>query len=250
MDKNMDSTEQLNTSDITMKICVIPARGGSKRIPRKNIRSFQGKPIIAWSIQAAKDAGCFERIVVSTDDKEIAEIALQAGAEIPFLRPKQLADDHSGTREVIQHAIEALGLSNENHYKICCLYATAPFVRSEDIINALILLNKSRADSVVFAATTFPFPIQRALHIDSENYTSAFDANSVTKRSQDLKEMYHDAGQFYWASAHTWQKDLNLFDQGRALIIPRWRAQDIDTEEDWRHSELLHLVLKNALGQS
>ena len=232
-----------------MKICVIPARGGSKRIPRKNIRNFQGKPMIAWSIQAAKDAGCFERIVVSTDDKEIAEIALQQGAEVPFLRPEQLADDHSGTREVIEHAIEALGLSNENYYKICCLYATAPFVKSEDIIKALILLSKSRADSVIFTATTFPFPIQRALHIDPENYTSAFDVNSVTKRSQDLKEMYHDAGQFYWAYVHTWLKDLNLFDQGRALIIPRWRAQDIDTEEDWRHSELLHLILKNGSSQ-
>lgn len=228
-------------------ICIIPARGGSKRIKGKNIRLFRGRPMIEWSIQAAQDSECFDRIVVSTDDKEISFIARKAGADVPFVRPAYLSDDFTGTREVIAHAIDELTLKGDQQNQVCCLYATAPFVSGSDIAMARERLNESRLGSVVFAATSFPFPIQRALRIDSEGYSSVFDPSSVLKRSQDLEQFYHDAGQFYWASASTWNIDFNLFDCGRPLLLPRWRVQDIDTEEDWRRAELMHMVLDQEL---
>lgn len=231
-----------------MNLCVIPARGGSKRIPRKNILTFRGKPMIAWSIQAAQGCGCFDRIIVSTDDQEIADISKLFGAEIPFIRPSDLADDHAGTREVVEHAVGELQLMGQAFSQVCCLYATAPFVRAADIRQGFELLQRSREETVVFAATSFAFPIQRAVSLDADGYSSAFDPISVAKRSQDLEEYFHDAGQFYWASASTWGQATNLFDSGRPLILPRWRVQDIDTIEDWRRAELMHSVIENELS--
>ena len=160
-------------------ICVIPARGGSKRIPLKNIRIFQGQPMIYWSIQAAKKSACFDQIIVSTDHHQIAELSRQAGAEVPFLRPESLADDYVGTREVVKHAIDELTQQGCPPGHVCCLYATAPFVSSHDIINALEYLNESRTGSVVFAATSFSFPVQRAIRLDANGYSSAFDPQSI-----------------------------------------------------------------------
>ena len=216
---------------------------GSKRMPRKNIRSFRGKPMIAWSIEAAHASKCFDQVLVSTDDDEIAEVARAHGAQIPFLRPAHLANDHASTKDVIAHALEWIEQQGMRCDALCCLYATAPFVQAEDLQRSFRLLKESRSGTVVFAATSFPFPIQRAIHIDNEGYSVMFQPEFFSYRSQDLVEAYHDAGQFYWATPQTWSKVTNLFEGMRPLILPRWRVQDIDTEEDWIKAELLHQLL-------
>ena len=218
-----------------MKICVIPARGGSKRIPRKNLKLFYGKPMIAWSIEAAKAAGCFDRIVVSTDDYGIAEVAKDCGAEIPFLRPSELADDFATTGAVMAHAVRSLDTAAE----YCCLYATAPFVQSKDLSEALALLTDSCAD-FVFSATSFPFPIQRAIRVADDKSVRMVQPEHLLTRSQDLDEMFHDAGQFYWGSAIAFVEQRPFFSpRSRAFLIPRYRVQDVDTPEDWERAELM-----------
>ena len=228
-------------------IAVIPARGGSKRIPRKNLRPFRGRPMIAWSIAAAQAAGCFDRILVSTDDDEIASVAASCGAEVPFIRPAHLADDRATTQAVVQHAVQWCEENDVAVDAICCLYATAPFVQSSDLIEAAKLLQNTSPNSFVFSATSFPFPVQRAIRIDSRGYSSMFHPEHFDSRSQDLEEAFHDAGQFYWARPIAWSSVSNLFENGCPLLLPRWRVQDIDTEEDWRRAELLHELL-DAFG--
>ncbi|MDB4638756.1 pseudaminic acid cytidylyltransferase [bacterium] len=227
-----------------MKVALIPARGGSKRIPRKNIRSFRGRPMIAWSIAAAHDSGCFDRIVVSTDDKEIADVALRYGAEVPFFRPGYLADDKATTQAVVLHALQWCEQNSVSVEALCCLYATAPFVQPSDLAEAAGLLETSSPQSFVFTATSFPFPIQRAIRINMDGCSVMFQPEHFNTRSQDLEEAYHDAGQFYWARPSAWASSSNLFEEGRPLLLPRWRVQDIDTEEDWRRAEILHRLLE------
>ena len=227
-----------------MNIALIPARGGSKRIPRKNIRAFRGQPMISWSIMAAQSAGCFDRIMVSTDDAEIAEVASRHGAEVPFLRPSDLADDQTTTQAVVLHAIQWCEQHGLPLDAVCCLYATAPFVQSDDLIAAGLLLKQAPRSSFVFAATSFPFPIQRAIRIDHEGRSEMFLPEHFNTRSQELEEAFHDAGQFYWARLEAWASSQNLFDDGRPLQLPRWRVQDIDTEEDWKRAELLHRLIE------
>ena len=227
-----------------MRLALIPARGGSKRIPRKNIRSFRGRPMIAWSIAAAHSAGCFDRIIVSTDDEEIAAVAVSHGAEVPFLRPAHLADDQTTTQAVVLHAVEWCDEQGLPVEAVCCLYATAPFVQPGDLAEASRLLDQAPPHSFVFTATSFPFPIQRAIRIDAKGRASMFQPEHFKTRSQDLEEAYHDAGQFYWARPAAWASSANLFDDGRPLLLPRWRVQDIDTEEDWQRAELLHRLLE------
>ena len=224
-------------------LCVIPARGGSKRIPHKNIRLFRGKPIIEWSIKAAQYSKSFSRIIVSTDNQEIASIAEKLGADVPFLRPDHLSNDFVGTREVIAHSIKELSRQGPTFSHVCCLYATAPFVEADDLASAFNFLLASKEGSVVFGATSFAFPIQRALCIDSEGYCSPFDPSAILQRSQDLEEFLHDAGQFYWASPDRWCSDQNLLEAGRPYLLPRWRVQDIDTPEDWTRAELMHSAI-------
>ena len=226
-----------------MNIALIPARGGSNRIPRKNIRLFRGRPMIAWSIEAARTAGCFDRILVSTDDAEIAEVARDHGAEVPFLRPAHLSDDQASTQVVIGHALKWLEQQGLVCEALCCLYATAPFVQAEDLCHSRQQLIDSIPGTVVFAATSFPFPIQRAIYLDAQGYSSMFQPECFSSRSQDLTEAYHDAGQFYWATPQTWSTVTNLFEGMRPLLLPRWRVQDIDTQEDWQRAELLHQLL-------
>lgn len=226
-----------------INICVIPARGGSKRIPRKNIRLFHGRPMIAWSIAAAQASGCFQRIIVSTDDEEIGAVATAYGGEVPFLRPAHLANDYASTQDVVVHALrwceqQALAIK-----AACCLYATAPFVEAEDFAKAAALFEHTFEHGFVFAATSFPFPIQRGFRIDAAGRAVMFHPEHVNTRSQDLEEAYHDAGQFYWGSPSAWFRTRNLFHDGSPLLIPRWRVQDIDTEEDWVRAELQHQVL-------
>lgn len=227
-----------------MKLCVIPARGGSKRIPKKNIRSFCGKPILAYSIEAALASACFDKVIVSTDDESIAEVAREYGAQTPFVRPEEISGDFTGTNDVIKHAIEWYQSQAETVAYVCCIYATAPFVRADDIksgFEKLISLKKSFA----FSVTSFAFPIQRALHINVENEIEAIWPENITKRSQDLAEAYHDAGQFYWGRSDAFINDEVLFSSKSApIILPRHLVQDIDTLEDWRRAELMYQALQ------
>ncbi|TDO16636.1 MULTISPECIES: pseudaminic acid cytidylyltransferase [Halomonas] len=222
-----------------MSICVIPARGGSKRIPRKNIREFAGKPMIAWSIQAALASGCFSRVIVSTDDDEIAALAEAHGAEVPFRRPAQLADDHTVTIPVIAHAIDWLREQGEAPRAVCCLYATAPFVQADDLKTGLSALQGDDVD-YAFSVTSYAFPIQRALRLTPEGRVAMFQPEHFTTRSQDLEEAWHDAGQFYWGRAEAWRAGTPIFTERAVPVrLPRHRVQDIDTPEDWLRAEWL-----------
>ncbi|MDD5170162.1 MAG: pseudaminic acid cytidylyltransferase [Syntrophales bacterium] len=232
-----------------MRLAVIPARGGSKRILHKNIKEFCGKPIIAWSIESALKSRCFDRIIVSTDDAEIADIARQWGAEVPFRRPDQLSDDYIGTAAVIRHAIEWFAEQDVLFEQVCCIYATAPFVTAEDIRWGLEMLISSGADSAI-SVTSFPYPIQRAVRITKDGFLEMLQPEHCSTRSQDLEEAYHDAGQFYWGISDACRKERITFPKKIIpVIVPRYRVQDIDTQEDWVCAELLFKVLqKTQLG--
>ena len=226
-----------------MNIAIIPARGGSKRIPRKNIKDFCGKPMIAWSIQAAQASGCFERIIVSTDDAYIAEVARQYGAETPFTRPAELADDFAGTLPVMRHAVNWLAGSGIAPNYVCCIYATAPFLQAADFAGALHTLEQQHCD-YVFSITEYAAPIQRAFRITAQGRISMFDPAQFNTRSQDLEPAYHDAGQFYWGKTAAWQQEKPLFGEYSApFVLSRQRVQDIDTPQDWLYAELMFRLL-------
>lgn len=227
-----------------MRLAVIPARGGSKRIPRKNIKPFCGKPMIAWSIEAALASGCFDRVVVSTDDPEIAGIAKSAGVETPFVRPADLSGDHAGTLPVIAHAIRWLQNVGEEPTEVCCIYATAPFVRPQDLAAGLETLLATGAD-YAFSATAYPFPIQRAFRLTKAGGAEMASPEQFKTRSQDLEEFFHDAGQFYWGTLQAWLDERPVFSPtSRPVILPRDRVEDIDTPEDWRRAEWLFQALR------
>ena len=226
-----------------MKLAVIPARGGSKRIPRKNIKLFCGKPMIAWSIEAALQSGCFDQVVVSTDDAEIAEVARQHGAQVPFMRPAELSDDHIGTTAVIAHAIDWFIAHGQTPAQVCCLYATAPFVSADDLRRGLTVLTETGSD-YAFSVTSYAFPIQRAIRITEQSRVEMFNPEHFNTRSQDLEEAYHDAGQFYWGRATAWLTGRVIFGPHTAAVqLPRYRVQDIDTAEDWQRAEYLFRVI-------
>lgn len=228
-----------------MKVAIIPARGGSKRIPRKNIKLFCGKPMIAWTIEAAKASCCFDRIIVSTDDEEIADIARKYGADVPFYRPADLSGDHIGTIEVIAHSIQWLIDNGNQISEACCLYATAPFITAEDLRNSHIQLICNATTDYVFSVTSYAFPIQRALRLSERNQVSMFHPEHISTRSQDLEEAWHDAGQFYWGRTHAWLEKKNIFDTtSTAYKIPRKRVGDIDTDEDWEEAEIKFSLLR------
>lgn len=230
-----------------MNLCVIPARGGSKRIPRKNIREFCGKPMIAWSIEAARQPGCCDRLVVSTDDEEIADVARSWGAEVPFLRPAELADDRTGTIPVMAHALQWLQQQGAKANAVCCLYATAPFVQAAELRQGRELLNAVAHDRFVFTATSYASPIQRALKLDPlGGEAHMWQPELFNQRCQDLEAAYHDAGQFYWGRPLAWLTVSNLFEGSRPLLLPRWRVQDIDTPDDWHRAELMHQACSSS----
>ena len=227
-----------------MKLAIIPARGGSKRIPRKNIKIFFGKPMIAWSIEAALQSGCFDQVIVSTDDPEIAEVARQHGATVPFMRPAELSDDHTGTTAVIRHAVEWCNAQGQNAKQVCCLYATAPFVMADDIRRGLNILTDTGCD-YAFSVTNYAFPIQRAIRITGQGRVEMFNPEHFNTRSQDLEEAWHDAGQFYWGRADAWLNDKVIFSQAAAPVsLPRHRVQDIDTPEDWLRAEWMFKAMQ------
>ncbi|RPH61962.1 MAG: pseudaminic acid cytidylyltransferase [Burkholderiales bacterium] len=227
-----------------MRLAVIPARGGSKRIPRKNVRPFAGKPIIAHSIEAARASGLFDHVVVSTDDREIAEVVRGFGAATPFVRPPELSDDHTGTNAVVRHAIGWFGEHGVLPEHVCCLYATAPFVQPHHLREGLDRLVAS-GRSFAFSVTSFAFPIQRALRIDADGCVQAIWPENIARRSQDLEETFHDAGQFYWGTARAFLDDVELFSSASVpVVLPRHLVQDIDTEEDWVRAELMFRALQ------
>lgn len=220
-----------------MNVAIIPARGGSKRIPKKNIKQFLGKPIIAYSIETALASCCIDRVIVSTDDKEIADIAKSFGAEIPFVRPSELSDDHAGTIPVIKHAIEYIQQDNEIKY-VCCIYATAPFLTADSIQKGFEALQEYDCD-YAFSVTEYSFPIQRAIEIDGNGRAKMFQPEHRSTRSQDLPTAYHDAGQFYWGKSLSFTAEKPIMSDGSIpIILPRVLTQDIDTQEDWMEAEI------------
>jgi len=200
--------------------------------------------MISWSIEAATNAACIDQVIVSTDDSEIAEIALSLGAKVPFLRPSELANDFTGTIPVVAHAIEWLQDKGQKFEAACCLYATAPFVESDDIEKGYSLLEKAKENEFVFTACRYTSPIQRALRLDaSTNKVNMLYPDNYNKRTQDLEKTYHDAGQFYWARPKGWLNSTSMLEGSQALILPNWRVQDIDTEDDWKRAELLYKAM-------
>ena len=232
-----------------MKLAVIPARGGSKRIPRKNIREFCGKPIIAYSIEAAQQSNCFDRIIVSTDDNEIASVAREWGAETPFVLPEELSNDYAGTIPVIKHAIEWLIENGMSPEIVCCIYATAPFITTHDLQRGLNILLSNQSE-YAFTVTSYPFPIQRAVKLTASGRLAMFQPTHFKTRSQDMEEAFHDAGQFYWGRSDAFLRQLPMFSEESAPIqIPRYRVQDIDTLEDWHRAELMFELQQNELNK-
>lgn len=226
------------------RIAVIPARGGSKRIPRKNIKPFHGLPMIAWPIRAALASGVFDRIVVSTDDDEIVAVAREHGAETPFMRPAELANDYAGTGEVVVHAIRWLREQGEPVEACCCIYATAPFLDPERLKEGWDRLQEP-GKRFAFSVTSYAFPIQRALRRTEDGSIEMFWPENLTKRSQDLEPAYHDAAQFYWGWADAWLNGEVAFSPISApVILPRNLVVDIDTPEDWEVAEQTFRVLR------
>lgn len=222
-----------------MRLAVIPARGGSKRIPRKNVRNFCGRPMLAWSVSAAIESQCFDRVIVSTDDEEVARVASAAGAECPFMRPAEISDDHTATRPVIAHAIDEMRRQGFVATDVCCLYATAPFTQGADIHRAYQEFLASGAQ-YLFPMMPFPAPIERAMRRASDGRISMISPDHYLSRSQDLDEAWHDAGQFYWATAKTWQTDAPIFGpESVGIPLRKNDAWDIDSEDDWVIAEAL-----------
>jgi len=228
-----------------MRVAIIPARGGSKRIPKKNIREFAGKPMIAHSIECAKRSNLFDMIIVSTDSKEIANIAVKYGAETPFVRPKELSDDHCATIPVIAHAINWLHENNVVPNLVCCIYATAPFLSEDDLEVGLEVMNTGDWQ-YAFSATDYAFPIFRSFRQLENGGVEMFYPEHFETRSQDLPEALHDAGQFYWGKPEAWLEESRIFNKySKPVFIPRWRVQDIDTQDDWDRAETLAPIIMN-----
>ncbi len=229
-----------------MIVAVIPARGGSKRIPNKNIRIFGDKPMLAHPLLEARRSGLFDRILVSTDSAEIAKVAADHGGEVPFLRPAALADDFADTGAVTAHACGWMRERGWGPTAVCCIYATSPFLRAEDLAKGWEAFRTGRWD-MAFAATSFAAPIQRAFRLLPEGGVRMFQPEHLDTRSQDLEPAYHDAGQFYWRSAADWEgRKLEFDDRATPVLLPRWRVQDIDWPEDWDRAELLWKLVSRA----
>ena len=231
------------------KIAVIPARGGSKRIPKKNIKDFCGKPLIAYSIETALKSKLFEKVIVSTDSKEIAKIAKEYGAEVPFLRPKELSDDHTSSGDAVNHAIDFLKTQGEEFRYVCTIYATAPFLQVKYLKQGLESLQNSNA-KMAFSVTSFPYPIQRGFKLTPDGRCQMFWPEQFNKRSQELEEAYHDAGQFYWDDTTKEWHDIPFGGQSIPIVLPRYLVQDIDTMEDFKRAELMYKAIYPAQTNS
>jgi pseudaminic acid cytidylyltransferase len=222
-------------------VCIIPARGGSKRIPKKNIKDFFKKPLIAYSIEVALKSELFEKVIVSTDDEEIAKVSREYGAKVPFIRPAKLSDDYTGTGAVISHAIKYLESKGENYDFMCSIYPTAPLLQVKYLKEGYERLKNSDAH-MAFSVTSMPFPIQRTFKITKDERCEMFMPQYFTSRSQDLEEAYQDAGQFYWTNLNNKAKDIAFGKSSIPIILPRHLVQDIDTLEDFKRAEMLYEI--------
>lgn len=226
-------------------VAIITARGGSKRIPRKNIKLFLGKPIIAYSIETALQSELFDEVMVSTDDQEIAKIAMQYGAKVPFMRSAANADDYAGTTDVLLEVIQSYNEHGISFAKACCIYPTAPLMTAQRLREAYALFEAQQYDTV-FPVVRFSYPIQRALQINAEGTVSMIQPQYYNTRSQDLMPAYHDAGQFYWFRTERLLQEKKLWTaHSGAIILSETEVQDIDTVEDWKLAELKYQWLKN-----
>lgn len=223
-------------------LCIIPARGGSKRIPKKNIKQFLGKPIIAYSIEAALESNLFDEVMVSTDNEDIVRISEEYGAIVPFLRSNENANDFAVLSDVMEEVLNEYSKLGKTFENVCCILPTAPFVSAKKLEAAFKKLIKEKFDTV-FPVLEYSFPIQRSLKIES-NKVSMVDSNFLNTRSQDLPARYHDAGQFYWFRQRAFMQNKKIFtDNSGAIIISQLEAQDIDTETDWRIAEIKYSML-------
>lgn len=228
-------------------IAIIPARGGSKRVPRKNIRNFCGKPMIAWSIQAAREAGIFSRVIVSTDDEEIAGVARGYGADVPFVRPPELSHDRVATLPVVRHAIECLSSAGDPVDAVCCLYATAPFLRADYLREGRRLLGDEPEVDFVYALAQFEYPVLRAVLREDSGAVRMAWPEYEGARSQDLPTYYHDAGQFYWGRREAWLTCASILaSRNRGVVLPTYLVQDIDTPDDWIRAESMFRNMQNG----
>lgn len=234
---------------MSKSIAIIPARGGSKRIPRKNIKNFLGRPIISYSIEAALNSGLFSEVMVSTDDEEIKEVSLKYGASVPFMRSEKNSNDFATTADVLIETLSEYAKKSIEFDYLCCIYPTAPFVTPEKLISAFSLLEEKKADTV-FPAVKFSYPIFRSLKIDEQGKVAMFWPENLNARSQDLPAAYHDAGQFYWAKADAFLENKKMFtDNSFPIIMDEREVQDIDNEEDWNLAEVKYKLLlqKNSI---
>jgi pseudaminic acid cytidylyltransferase len=226
-------------------IAIIPARGGSKRIPRKNIKDFHGMPLIAYSIKVALKSKLFDKVIVSTDDEEIEKIAREYGASVPFIRPIELSDDFTGTGAVVNHALQYLKEQGEIYDFVCTIYATAPFLDEKYLVEGFEKLKNSNARNA-FSCTSMPFPIQRTFKITKDERCEMFWPENFSKRSQDLEEAFQDAGQFYWTNLNIKSNEIIFAKDSIPIILPRFLVQDIDTLEDWKRAEIMYEVIQKA----
>jgi len=229
-----------------MRIAVIPARGGSKRIPRKNIREFAGKPIIAWPIGAALESGLFDNVIVSTDDDEITQVSRSFGATVPFVRPSNLADDFSDTKSVVRHVISELGLERDFASQICCIYPTSVFATPEYLADGLNLLNHERC-SFALSITGVDSTVLRSFTQDADGKLKMVFPENFNRRTQDLPVLYRDAAQFYWGSVSAWCSDEQIFgESARGVFFDSSRVSDIDTDFDWHSAEAIFQLIKRG----
>ncbi len=228
-----------------MKVAVIPARGGSKRLPRKNIRDFCGVPMLTRAVETAKSTGLFDFVLVSTNDEEIATLARSAGAAVPFVRPAHLANDTVGTVPVIAHATQHLVVQGQRPEFVCCIYPCTPFLRKSDLVSAFELLQRS-GEEFVYPVAEYPHPTFRAMRRDTKGKMSFIFPECELMRTQDLAVTYHDLGQFYWGRAAAWLAEKRMHTAGIGMLVPAWRFVDIDTENDWRRAELLFSAVRES----
>lgn len=224
-------------------IAVIPARGGSKRIPRKNVRLMSGRPLIAWTIESALASGAFAEVVVSTEDEEIRAIATAAGALAPFKRPRALADDVTPTVPVVAHAAAEMRRLGQEFDHVCCLYPAAIFVSPAEIEESGRLLAETPEANYVATVARFPAPVQEAMELDSDGRIAFVEPENYGNSTHGFAERYFDAGQLYWGRAEAWLARIPIFTKALGYVLPSWRAQDIDTPDDWDRAQMMHCVL-------